>query len=108
MTKEQIEKLMQGAFYLKRPLRPVNRLDGKFAVYHYEADATWDEGVAVPELSQEGDAIFCAALPDIAKTCLDLFARVEELEKELKDSRDIAQVWCDRCYALGYDPMKTP
>lgn len=81
LTKLQIEKLMEGATKLTRS---ESNNHEKF----------------IHEL-------LLNTIP-LCQTALDLYARVEEMEKELKDSRDIAQVWCDRCYALGYDPMKTP
>lgn len=70
LTKEQIEALMQGA--TKGPWRI-----GK-----------WDDPSCASVIGIETnykDAELIVSAPDIAQTALDLYARVEEMEKEIED-----------------------
>lgn len=43
-----------------------------------------DEGCAVWPFHKEADKDLAMAAPDLAQTCLELYAKVEEMEKELK------------------------
>lgn len=65
-----------------------------------------------PDANDRKDAAFIAAAPEIAQTCLDALARVEELEKEwaaclayCKEQNGLD--YCKNC-GLGYTEEEAP
>lgn len=49
----------------------------------------------ISERASPQDAILIASAPDLAQTCLELYARVEELEEQLKKALPILQTPSD-------------
>lgn len=102
LTAQQIRELMEKA--TKGPWVDY----GGFVHTEYEYG---EEGsIYVCGSSTKDDSAFIAALPDIAQTALDLYAKVEELEKEKARCLEICQdvnglPYCKNC-GLGSDASR--
>lgn len=114
MTKEQIEKLMEGATKgpweaVRKSVRVLGSGDefgaptGGAGGICNTLGAGYGGSKSDPvNVQAERNACFIAALPDIAQTALDALQRVEELTNEL----EIANQGIDKADAIAYEQGK--